>query len=324
MEAMQDIKYTHSHQTKCGFIAVIGRPSAGKSTLLNTLCKHDASIVSQYPQTTRDIIRIIVSTDTIQYIFLDSPGYHISEKKYNKYLSTKVTHAIKNCDVILYLVDITRSIGGEEMNLINMLKKTSKPLVVAFTKIDLIHTNQEKKANNISLSQSEQNTIILNNPTAIQLSQRSPKAHFVTISALQKYGLPTLLTTLAQYLPKDTFHYPTDYYTDQESEFRICEQVRSAAIHFLSQELPHAIDTKLVHSNILNKNKEGKASAIAVLVEIIVDTKSQLAIVVGKGGSMIANIRKQASKLINDIFDFSIKLQLKVSVKKNWRNSKAK
>ncbi len=311
-----NIQHTeHPSLTQCGFIAVIGRPSAGKSTLLNTLCKHEASIVSQYPQTTRTIIRIIVNTEKVQYIFLDSPGYHISEKKYNKHLSAQVTTAIKHCDVILSLIDTSRKIGDEEMALIQILNKAPQPLVVAFTKIDLIQKEHD------SLSQSEINTIIQEHPATKQLSQRVSQTEFVAISSLQKYGLETLLTTLAKYLPNDTFHYPIDYYTDQEGEFRICEQVRSAAIHFLSQELPHAINTKLARSTVLTTNKAGKTTAIAVLVEIIVDTKSQLAIVVGKKGSMIANIRKRASKAINDIFDFSVNLQLKVKVQKNWRNA---
>ncbi len=296
--------------TFCGQVLVLGRPSVGKSTLLNALCGHKASIVAAVPQTTRDIIRIIVSKGDTQILFLDSPGMHFSEKKYNQFLMGKIHGALHDLDLVLYLLDCSRALGKEEEAIMNLLQKTKIPVMVAINKIDTLEEYEE----------SEEKLSLIDKTTLYRVVQeRFPRSKIIGISAQAEFGLEELLSAIKEYLPQDAFHYPTDFYTDQNADFRMCELVREAALHFLKDELPHALDIELEQSTVLKTKEDNSIQRRKVEFNLIVERSSQGAIVIGTQGSMIGQIRKLATQFINEVFDYTVQLHLKVQVRKKWR-----
>lgn len=306
---MQDV--TEKKTRYCGIISVIGRPSVGKSTLLNLLCKHNACIVAQHPQSTRSLVRVIVTRGNAQIIFLDTPGYHNSETKYNQYLSSKVHAAMQDSDAILYLVDSTRPVGEEERAIASLLHRVKIPVLIAMTKLDMLETtHQQESSVTASFRSSKQYRF---------LSEQFPNAETLGISAKSNTGIEELLETLCSFLPEDNFHYPAELYTDQDVSFRISELVRAAASQFLSLELPHALDVRVIESQALSLDSKGVPRGIRVNAHIIVDSASQVGIVVGRQGSMLGKIRKAALKEIRSLFDYPVILKLTVRVQKNWR-----
>ncbi len=311
---MQQTSSTTMQQTSsttfCGQVLVLGRPSVGKSTLLNALCGHKASIVAAIPQTTRDIIRIIVSKGDTQVLFLDSPGMHFSEKKYNQFLMGKIHGALHDLDLVLYLLDCSRALGKEEESIMNLLQKTKIPVMVAINKIDTLEEYEE----------SEEKLSLIDKTTLYRVVQeRFPRSKIVGISAQAEFGLEELFSAIKEYLPQDAFHYPTDFYTDQNADFRMCELVREAALHFLKDELPHALDIELEQSTVLKTKEDNSIQRRKVEFNLIVERSSQGSIVIGTQGSMIGQIRKLATQFINEVFDYTVQLHLKVQVRKKWR-----
>ena len=195
---------------KSAFVAIIGRPSAGKSTLLNALCGAKVSIVSSVPQTTRNAIRGIVSRPEGQLIFVDTPGYHLSDKKFNLKLRDLVMQSLSDVDLILYVIDATREPGKEEEAIVELLSKEAPRTVIAINKID--HPDAK--------------------PLLVEefIISRMPEAKRITISAAQKTNLAALLEQLFLLAIEGPLWYPEEIYTDQEPVFRIGEIIREKAI----------------------------------------------------------------------------------------------
>ncbi len=206
---------------KSGFSAIIGRPSAGKSTLLNALCGEKVAITSPVPQTTRNAIRGIINRSTGQIVFLDTPGYHESDKKLNLYLKDVVHRALDDADVVLYVVDGSRTPGREEASVMKLLKDSGKPVVAVVNKIDLDTPRLDEIRGLIRLHL---------NPTAL-----------LDVSASEGRNLEAMVEALMEQCTEGELHYPTDFYTDQEPEFRISEIIREQAIARSEQEVPHAL-----------------------------------------------------------------------------------
>ena len=206
---------------KSGFAAIIGRPSAGKSTLLNALCGEKVAITSPVPQTTRNAIRGIVNRDEGQIVFLDTPGYHDSDKKLNTYLKDVVHRALDDADVVLYVVDGSRAPGREEASVMKLLGKAGRPVVAVVNKTDL-------------------KTPLLEEIRGLVLANLGP-AQLLEVSALEGRNLEALVESLLNHCPEGELHYPVDFYTDQNPDFRISEIIREQAIARSEQEVPHAL-----------------------------------------------------------------------------------
>ncbi|MFZ4617787.1 MAG: GTPase Era [Rectinemataceae bacterium] len=279
---------------KSAFVAIVGRPSAGKSTLINALCGEKVSIVSPVPQTTRNAVRGIVTRPEGQLVFLDTPGFHLSDKKLNKKLADVARAAFSNADIVLYVVDATRKAAAEEEALAAALSPVSNLMVAAINKVDA------KEA-----SEPEARAFI---------EARFPTTQILSISALHKRGLDALLALLFSKATEGPTWYPEEYYTDQEPVFRIAEIIREKVMLHTREELPHAVYVAYANSN---KEEDGSLEAA---YDLVVERDSQKGILIGKAGSMIKQIREEAEADLAGIFDYQIKLRLRVRVDQNWRS----
>lgn len=294
---------------KSGFVTIVGRPSAGKSTLVNALCGAKVAITSPVPQTTRNVVRGIVNRKAGQLIFLDTPGYHESEKKLNIYLKDVVHRALDDADVALYVVDGSRSPGKEEQTVMTLLKKSGLPVVAAVNKIDL-------------------STPRLAEIRGLLLVHLAPKAVW-DISAVGGQGLENLVTSLLEACPEGEALYPEEFYTDQDPEFRISEIIREQAINRTNKELPHALYVEIEDMEFQDAmpdgDTEGEKSGtpprrkLWVRAFLVVERNSQVGILVGKGGEKIKAIRTGAQKELKKIFPWKIRLDLRVKSHPRWR-----
>jgi len=279
---------------KSAFAAIVGRPSAGKSTLLNALCGAKVSIVSPVPQTTRNTVRGIINRKEGQIVFLDTPGFHISDKKLNLRLRDLVLRALADADLVLYLIDATREPGPEEENLTTALAGNSLPLTAVINKIDHPEARPER--------------------AEAFIREKLPKAEILRISAKEARGLDELVTHLLSKAQEGPAWYPEEYYTDQEPVFRIAEIVREKIINHMRQELPHSVFVEFSDSRKLDDG------ALETSFDIVVERDSQKGIIIGKGGTMIKLIREEAEADLADIFDYRVKLRLQVRVDSSWKH----
>ncbi|RKX87216.1 MAG: GTPase Era, partial [Spirochaetes bacterium] len=281
---------------KSSFITLIGRPSVGKSTLMNELCGHKISIVAPSPQTTRNRVRGILTEERGQLVFIDTPGYHLSDKKLNLQLKTVSISSLDDADLILYVIDSSRRSGEEEETLSKLLVKYNKKLIIAVNKIDLTEEDNDKLYQN--------------------LEERFPEAVIIPVSALKSKGIEDLKTSLFENSPVGEKMYPDEFFTDQEPEFRAAEIIREKAINRVKEELPHAI---YVEISDMEEAEDGKV--LWVRAFIIVERESQKGIVVGKGGVGIKAIRVAAQKELNTIFPYRVMLDLRVKASTKWRRN---
>ena len=278
---------------KSAFVAIAGRPSAGKSTLVNALCGGKVSIVSPVPQTTRNAVRGIVNKPEGQLVLLDTPGFHLSDKRLNKMLKNVAVDAFADADIVLYLLDASREIGAEEEALAEQLKNASSRLVVAINKLDAREAEPAR--------------------SRAFVEARFPAAPVFEISALTGAGLDLLLAGLYGRAPEGPAWYPEEYYTDQEPVFRIAEIIREKIMLHTREELPHAV---YVHYEDSRKGEDGSLEAE---YDLVVERDSQKGILIGKGGEMIRTIREEAERDLQSIFDYEVRLSLRVAVQKDWR-----
>lgn len=282
---------------KTAMVAIIGRPSSGKSTFLNTASGEPVSIVSPIPQTTRNAIKGIVNTSFGQLVFVDTPGYHMSEKKLNLKLQQTARDQLEASECVLYVIDASRDLGEEEEATAELIAPYASKTVVAVNKTDLPAAKPDRV---ISFVQSKIQSI--------------DKNRIFEISAKNDTGINDVLKALYDLAPEAPHLYPEEYYTDQEVGFRIAEVIRGQAINRLSDEIPHAL---FVDISDMEFKKEGKL--LWVRAFLCVERESQKGIVIGKGASMIKIIRIEAIKELRKIFDYKIDLDLQVKVVKNWR-----
>jgi GTPase len=280
---------------KSAFVALAGRPSAGKSTLVNALCGEKVSIVSPVPQTTRNTVRGIVNKPEGQLVFLDTPGYHISEKKLNLRLRGVSDEAFSDADIVLYLIDSTRKPGPEEEAVVAALANATERLVAAINKVDSPDADVETARRFVS--------------------DKFPKARIFELSALRGTGLEALLAALYERAQEGPAWYPEEYYTDQEPVFRIAEIIREKIFLHTRDELPHAVYVSYEDSS------RGQDDSLLASYDLVVERESQKGILIGKGGSMIKRIREEAEKDLADIFDYSVRLKLSVRVDPDWKKN---
>ena len=282
---------------KNAIVTIIGRPSSGKSTFLNTAAGEKVSIVSPVPQTTRNSIRGIINTSYGQLVFIDTPGYHNSEKKFNNKLKTIAEENLADSDLVLYLTDSTRVPGEEELLVAHLIKPFLDKTVIGINKIDLPESNPAQILSFLA-----------------NVFPDFPQERIVQISAEKDTNINELLLQLYKLAPEGPAFYPEEYYTDQEVDFRISEIIRENAMNLLHDELPHAIYVEIADMEWRNENKK-----LLFLLNQVSEVGSQKGIVIGKNATMIKTIRIESIKQLRKIFDYKIELDLQVKVNKNWR-----
>lgn len=285
---------------KSATVSVIGRPSAGKSTMVNTICEMKVSITSPIPQTTRNKIRGIYTDQRGQLVFIDTPGYHLSEKTINRKMQEVTVSALSESDIILYIIDGKRDPKKEEETLSSLIKEAEVPLVCAINKKDIITKEEEENVR-------------------FFLKNRFPSAPVLLTSSKDDDGIDELLIELFRLAPEGELMYDESSYTDQNLEFRISEIIREKTINMLSDELPHTI---FVEVSDLEYDEEEKK----VWVRAFINTErdGQKGIIVGKGGENIKKIRQESFKDIRKIFPGSkLELDLRVKAVAKWRNNQA-
>ncbi|MDR0376731.1 MAG: GTPase Era [Spirochaetaceae bacterium] len=291
----------HGGYKKSAFVAVVGRPSVGKSTLVNAFCGAKVAIVSPVPQTTRNAVRGIVNRPEGQLIFVDTPGQHISERKLNKRLMEVAGRAVGEAELILYVLDVSRKPGPEEEAVAERLAGCTERMVAAVNKMDAPEAEIEAVREFLDARF-----------PGLDASRRFP------VSALKHEGVDPLLARLFNMAPSGPPLYPEDYYTDQDLNFRIAEIIREKAVNRLRQELPHSLYVEVADAEL----KDGDAR-LWVRAFIITERESQKGMVVGKGGAMIKAIRQAAQKDLNRILDWKVELDLRVKTAHDWRHNDA-
>lgn len=294
---MSEIVSNTTEPLKTAVVAIIGRPSAGKSTFLNTACQENVSIVSPIPQTTRNAIKGIVNTSFGQLIFIDTPGYHDSDKKLNLRLRSVTENQLDDIDCVLYIIDSTREPGEEELHTAALLKKLQAKTVVAINKTD---ASQSKPK-----------------PVALFVKENLPEIpdnRIFEMSAQKDTGINEVLKALYDISPVGDPIYDEDTYTDQDLTFRVCEVIRGEAINRLEQEIPHAVYVEVADVEHRNDGKK-----LWIRAFLCVERDSQKGIVIGKGASKIKEIRMAAIRKLSEIYIQKIDLDLQVKVDKNWR-----
>ena len=298
MESFSNFNY--DDVMKSATVSVIGRPSAGKSTMVNTICEMKVSITSPIPQTTRNKIRGIYTDQRGQLVFIDTPGYHLSEKTINRKMQEVTVSALSESDIILYIIDGKREPKKEEETLASLIKEAKVPLVCAINKKDIITKEEEENVR-------------------FFLKNRFPSSPVLLTSSKDDDGIDELLIELFRLAPEGELMYDESSYTDQNLEFRISEIIREKTINMLSDELPHTI---FVEVSDLEYDEEEKK----VWVRAFINTErdGQKGIIVGKGGENIKKIRQESFKDIRKIFPGSkLELDLRVKAVAKWRNNQA-
>lgn len=298
---------------KASVVTIVGRPSAGKSTLLNHLCGRKVSIVSRAPQTTRNTVRGVVTDPRGQLVFIDTPGFHLSNRKINLKMKALVSDALRDVDIVLYLVDASRAAGEEEQAIAETLAASRAPVVVAVNKIDLAD-EADRAAGREAF-----------------LRKLLPESPVKRLSALTGDGVQELLALLFDLSPEGEQMYPEEFYTDQPPEFRVSEIIREKAIERVRQEIPHALYVEIADMELPTAGEapEGGEEAEAsereqrlwIRAFLVVERESQKGILVGKGGSMIKEIRTSAQREIEELFPYRTHLDLRVKVNAKWRKS---
>lgn len=298
MESFSNFNY--DDVMKSATVSVIGRPSAGKSTMVNTICEMKVSITSPIPQTTRNKIRGIYTDQRGQLVFIDTPGYHLSEKTINRKMQEVTVSALSESDIILYIIDGKREPKKEEETLASLINEAGVPLVCAINKKDIITKEEEENVR-------------------FFLKNRFPSAPVLLTSSKDDDGIDELLIELFRMAPEGELMYDENSYTDQNLEFRISEIIREKTINMLSDELPHTI---FVEVSDLEYDEDEKK----VWVRAFINTErdGQKGIIVGKGGENIKKIRQESFKDIKKIFPGSkLELDLRVKAVAKWRNNQA-
>ena len=281
---------------KSGFISIIGRPNVGKSTFLNRVIGQKIAIMSDKPQTTRNKVQGVLTQNTSQMIFIDTPGIHKPKHKLGDFMMKVAKNTLKEVDAILFMVNATEPIGAGDKMIIEMLKGNDTPVFLVINKIDEIHPDEILA---IIDSYKEQYDF----------------AEIVPISALQGNNVERLLTTLESYLPQGPMYYPADQVTDHPERFIISELIREKVLHVTREEIPHSI--AVVIEQI--RKEEGK-ELINVSATIVVERDSQKGIVIGKRGALLKDIGTKARHDIEMLLGSKVFLELWVKVQKDWRN----
>ena len=280
---------------KSGFVAVIGRPNVGKSTLINSLIGQKIAIMSDKPQTTRNRILCILTKPDVQVVFLDTPGIHKPQHKLGEYMIQAAENTLKEVDAILFVVDATEKLGAGEKYILERLRKTKRPVVLVVNKLDLI----------------EKGAVL---PIITRYTEVYDFAGVVPLSAKEKVNLPDLVEEIKKYLPAGPQYYPEDMVTDQPERLIVAEMVREKVLHLTRDEIPHAVAVEV------DEMKTRENQDVYIRATIYVERESQKGIVIGAKGAMLKKVGALARKDIEVLLGSKCFLELWVKVKKDWRD----
>lgn len=281
---------------KSGFISIIGRPNAGKSTFLNRVIGQKIAIMSDKPQTTRNKVQGVLTTKTEQIVFIDTPGINEPRHKLGDFMLKVAKNTLREVDAILLMVDSTDRIGKQDRYILEMLKGNATPVYLVMNKIDLIHP--DKLMSVIESFRSEYDF-----------------ADVLPISALEGINIEGLLKVLSENLPEGPQYYPADQVTDHPERFIISELIREKVLHLTHEEIPHSIAV------VIEKIKrDPETDKIKVSATIMVERDSQKGIVIGKKGALLKEVGMRARKDIEMLLGSKVFLELWVKVQKDWRN----
>ena len=284
-----------NEQYKAGFATLIGRPNVGKSTLMNHLIGQKIAITSNKPQTTRNRIQTVYTSEEGQIVFLDTPGIHKAKNKLGDYMVGVAQRTLSEVDVILWLVEPTNYIGAGEQYIIEQLKKTKTPKILVINKVDTV-----KKSEILGFIDTYRKQLDFE--------------EIVPVSALKGTNTDTLLSCIFKYLPYGEAFYDDDTVTDQPMRQIVSELIREKALRLLSDEIPHGIAVSI-------DSMKYRENIVDIDATIVCERDSHKGIIIGKGGSMLKKIGMQARPDIEDLVEMQVNLQLWVKVKKDWRDS---
>ena len=282
---------------KSGFVTLIGRPNVGKSTLMNYLIGQKIAITSNKPQTTRNRIQTVLTTEEGQIVFVDTPGIHKAKNKLGKYMVNVAERTLKEVDVILWLVEPTTFIGAGEQHIAQQLKRVSTPIILVINKIDSVKKEE-----------------LL--PVIAAYKDVCDFAEIVPVSARNGDNTEVLIQEIMKYLPYGPQFYDEDTVTDQPERQICAELIREKALRCLSQEIPHGIAV------VIDSMKERRhGHIIDIDATVICEKDSHKGIIIGKQGSMLKKIGSTARYEIERLLDCKVNLKLWVKVQRNWRDS---
>ncbi len=287
-------KVPENHRS--GFVALIGRPNVGKSTLMNRILGQKIAIVSSKPQTTRTTMLGILTRPDSQIVFVDTPGIHKPLHKLGEYMVETALSALKDVDVVLWLVDISSPPHDEDILISQRLNRLERnaPIILAGNKVDMASSSEVKDRE-------------------AMFRQLAPGASWIEISATRGDNLEEMLSTLRELLPRGPRFYPPDQVTDAQERFIAAETIREKALVFLRQEVPHAVAV------VVDEYKERPSGLLYISATIYVERDSQKGIVLGKGGRMLKRIGQAARKELESNTGRKVYLELWVKVRPRWR-----
>ena len=282
---------------KSGFAAIIGRPNVGKSTLMNHLIGQKIAITSRKPQTTRNRIQTVYTSERGQIVFLDTPGIHKAKNKLGEYMVNVAQRTFQDADVILWLVEASDYIGAGEKHIAQQLQKTKLPVILVMNKVDKVEKKQVAGF--------------------IEAYRKLYDfAEIVPVSALRSVNLDTLLECIFKYLPYGPQFYDEDTVTDQPQRQIVAEMIREKALRCLEEEIPHGIAV-----TIERMKERPQGDMVDIDATIICERDSHKGIIIGKQGAMLKKIGSQARTEIENMLETKVNLKLWVKVKKDWRDS---
>jgi GTP-binding protein Era len=282
---------------KSGFAAIIGRPNVGKSTLMNHLIGQKIAITSKKPQTTRNKIKTMYTSEEGQIVFLDTPGIHKAKNKLGEYMVSVAQRTINDVDVVLWLVEPSTFIGASERHIAEQLTQTQTPVILIINKVDTVEKEE-----------------ILRFIDAYR--KIHDFAEIIPISALRGVNTEDVIPSILKYLPYGPQFYDEDTITDQPQRQIVAEIVREKALHVLDEEIPHGIAV-----TVESMKERKKSGLIDIEATIICERESHKGIVIGKQGSMLKKIGTNARYEIELFLEAKVNLKLWVKVKKDWRDS---
>lgn len=282
---------------KSGFVAIIGRPNVGKSTLMNHLIGQKIAITSKKPQTTRNKIQTVYTCEQGQIVFLDTPGIHKAKNKLGEYMVQVAERTLQEVDVVLWLVEPSTFIGAGERHIAEQLSKVKTPVILVINKVDTVKKEE-----------------VL---TFIDAYRKLYEfAEIIPASALRGQNTQDVIDSIFQYLPYGPQFYDEDTVTDQPMRQIVAEIIREKSLHALDEEIPHGI---AVYIDLMKERPDGRMTDIEAT--IVCERDSHKGIIIGKQGAMLKKIGTNARYEIEQLLDQKVNLKLWVKVKKDWRDS---
>lgn len=280
---------------KSGFVAIVGKPNVGKSTLLNKILKQKISIVSPKPQTTRNKITGIYNTDDCQIVFLDTPGIHKAKNTLDKYMEKSISSALEGIDCLVYMLDGLKNFDDEEIKQIENYSKTNIPVILVVNKTD--ESSYEKLY-----------------PKLAKLNSLSLVKEIIPISAKVGNNVDVLLENILKFIPNGPCYYPQDISSDKTEQFIVGEIIREKALWLLNEEIPHGVAV------LINSFKE-QLNIVKIDATIICEKESHKSIIIGANGSKLKKIAESSRKDMEKLLGKQVYLSIWVKVKENWRDN---